>query len=67
VSNKSLSERLQFVVEDDGACATCSGGGGDSDQGGDLGGEGGDEGPNAGYDKLVKGLNMIRRRKKKVK
>jgi hypothetical protein len=67
VSKKSLNERLQNIVEDDGACSTCSGGGGAEIQGADFSGGGEDPGPNAGYDKLVKGLNMIRRKKKPKK
>lgn len=67
MSKKSLDERLNYIVEDDGACSTCSGGGGSEIQGADFSGGGEDPGPNAGYDKLVKGLGMIRRKKKPKK
>ncbi len=68
MSKKSLDERLQFIVEDDGgSCSTCSGGGGSEIQSADFSGGAEEGGPNAGYDKLVKGLGMLRRKKKPKK
>ena len=66
MSNKSLQERLNFITEDDGACSTCSGGGGEGDAGGggDFTSGAADGGPSAGFDKLLKGLKMIKKKKK---
>jgi len=63
MSNKSLQERINFITEDDGACTTCSGGGGESG-GGDFTSGAADGGPSAGFDKLLKGLKMMKRKKK---
>lgn len=65
MSNKSLQERLNFITEDDGACSTCSGGGGSEGGGGDFTSGAEDGGPSAGFDKLLKGLKMIKKKKSK--
>jgi len=64
MSNKSLQERLNFITEDDGACSTCSGGGGNEGGGGDFTSGAADGGPSAGFDKLLKGLKMIKKKKR---
>lgn len=66
MSKKSLEQRLHNIItEEDGACASCSGGGDAQIEGGDFTNGSDDAGPTAGYDKLVKGLKMIKRGKKK--
>lgn len=62
---KSLQERLEFIIEEDGTCASCSGGGGSEGGSNDYTGGSSDEGPTAGYDQLLKGLKMLRRKKGK--
>jgi len=68
MSKKSLSERLEFILEEDGACATCSGGGGSEGDGGEGFGAGGEADKESDFNQLVKGLKMIKKLKsKKIK
>lgn len=68
MSNRSLTERLQFIIEEDGACATCSGGGGSEGDGGEGFGAGGEADKDSDFNQLVKGLKMIKKLKsKKIK
>ena len=65
MSKKSLEQRLHNIItEEDGACASCSGGGDAQIEGGDFTNGSDDAGPTAGYDKLMKGLKMVKRGKK---
>ena len=63
---RSLEDRLNFILEEDGACASCSGGGGSEGGGGDFTSGSEDSGPTAGYDQLLKGLKMLKRKPKKA-
>ena len=59
----SLEERKRKLIED--VCASCSGGGGMQVGDGGFEGSADPAGPVAGYDPLMKGLKMLRKRKKK--
>ena len=64
MSKRSLSERLEFIIEDDGACTTCSGGGG-SEGDGEGFGAGGEADKESDFTQLVKGLKLIKKMKSK--
>ena len=68
MAKKSLEQRLHSIItEEDGVCTSCSGGGDTQIEGGDFTNGSDDAGPTAGYDKLLKGLRMIKRNKKEKK
>lgn len=65
MEKRSLEERLRYIIEEDGACASCSGGGG-AEGGSDFTSGAEDSGPAAGFDQLLKGLKMLKRKPKKL-